>query len=151
MTAVSRTEAEKAVQQLFAQLEELKAAIQALQNRSLEISAEIQEIKLAYETISTIQQLGQVETMSSLDRRGYAYVRTRLESTDKALIRIGHDLYALVPIDTAKNVLVNIEKDVTEELRRVEAELKQLTGLYTQIQKKLQEYVAILSREGEQQ
>jgi prefoldin subunit 5 len=68
---------------------------------------------------------------------------------DKAVVRIGKDLYALVPIDEAKNILLNFEKDVTDELRKVEADLKQLVGIYNQIQGKLQEYLSMLAGEEE--
>lgn len=145
----SRSELEKTIQQLFAQLEELRTAIRALQDRSIALSGEIQEIRMAYETLTTIQQHNQTDVMASLDRQGYVYVRVHLENTDKAIVRVGRDLYALVPIDTAKNVLIGFERDLTDELRKVEAELKQLMNMYTQLQNKLQEYISILAREEE--
>jgi|GEM_PF-764884 prefoldin alpha subunit len=146
---VTRSDIEKNVQQLYVQLEEVRAAIQALQARSLELTNEIREIRLAYETLSTIQQYGQSDTLSSLDRYGYVYVKVQLMNRDKAVVRIGKDLYALVPIDEAKNILLNFEKDVTDELRKVEADLKQLVGIYNQIQGKLQEYLSMLAGEEE--
>jgi len=147
--SLDKAEIEQSVQKLFLQLDELKTAIQALQTRSLELTNEIREIRLAYETLTNIQQYGQVDTMASLDRYGYVYVRIRLEGSDKAIVRIGRDLYVVAPVDTAKSILLNFEKDVTDELRKTEAELKQLLNIYSQIQNKLQEYLAILAKEEE--
>ncbi|MEM4040647.1 MAG: prefoldin subunit alpha [Ignisphaera sp.] len=138
---------ERAVQQLLVQLEELRAAIRILQNRSLALTSEIQEIRIAYETLTNIQQHSQRDVMASLDRQGYVYVKVKLEDIEKAVVRIGRDFYVFLPIDNAKNVLLNFEKDVMEELRRTEAELKQLTSIYEQLQTKLQEYLALLSKE----
>ncbi|MCC6015879.1 MAG: prefoldin subunit alpha [Desulfurococcaceae archaeon] len=143
-SAISRADIEKNVQQLYMQLEELRAAIQALQTRSLELTNEIQEIRLAYETLSSIQQYGQSDTLTSLDRYGYVYVKVQLIDKDKAIVRITKDLYALLPIDEAKNILLSFERDITDELRKVEADLKQLLSIYNQVQKKLQEYLALL-------
>lgn len=147
MSVADRSELERSVQHLFLQLEELRAAIKILQDRSIVLSNEIQEIRMAYETLTNIQQLNQTKVMASLDRQGYVYVRVHLESVDKAVVRIGRDLYTVVPIDVAKNVLLSFEKDLVEELRRVEAELKHLTSLYSQIQAKLQEQLSILIKE----
>jgi prefoldin alpha subunit len=143
-SSISRADIEKNVQQLYMQLEELRAAIQALQTRSLELTNEIQEIRLAYETLSSIQQYGQSDTLTSLDRYGYVYVKVQLIDKDKAIVRITKDLYALLPIDEAKNILLSFERDITDELRKVEADLKQLLSIYNQVQKKLQEYLALL-------
>jgi len=142
-----RIDVERAVQQLLVQLEELRAAIRILQNRSLALTSEIQEIRIAYETLTNIQQHSQRDVMASLDRQGYVYVKVKLEDIEKAVVRIGRDFYVFLPIDNAKNVLLNFEKDVMEELRRTEAELKQLTSIYEQLQTKLQEYLALLSKE----
>lgn len=147
MTSVDRSELEKNIQQLFIKLEELRAAIRALQDRSLALSSEIQEIRIAYDTLTNIQQHNQVEVMASLDRQGYVYTRVHLINTDKAIVKIGGDFYALLPIDVAKTVLLGFEREVLDELRKVEAELKQLTDIYTQMQNKLQEYISILVRE----
>ena len=146
---VSKEELEKVVQQLYLQLEELRTAIKALQDRSLLISNEISEVRMAYETLTNIQQLNQSDVMASLDRYGYVYVRVHLENTDRAVVRIGRDLYAVVPIDVAKNILMNFEKDLTDELRKIEADLKQLTSIYTQLQNKLQEHLSALIKKEE--
>ncbi|MEM0372084.1 MAG: prefoldin subunit alpha [Ignisphaera sp.] len=147
MSNPDRIDVERAVQQLLVQLEELRAAIRILQNRSLALTSEIQEIRIAYETLTNIQQHSQRDVMASLDRQGYVYVKVKLEDIEKAVVRIGRDFYVFLPIDNAKNVLLNFEKDVMEELRRTEAELKQLTSIYEQLQTKLQEYLALLSKE----
>lgn len=146
---MSRSDIEKNVQQLYIQLEEVRTAIQALQARSLELTNEIREIRLAYETLSLIQQYNQTDTLASLDRYGYVYVKVSLVSMDKAIVRIGRDIYALVSMDEAKNILLNFEKDLADELRKVEAELKQLLSIYNQLQGKLQEYLSILAGEEE--
>lgn len=147
---IDKSELEKTVQQMLLQLEELRTAIKLLQDKSIMLSSEVQEMRMAYDTLNNIQKLNQVEVMSSLDRQGYVYVKVRLENIDKAIVRIGRDFYAVVPIDTAKNVLLSFEKDVVDELRKVEAELKQLTNIYSQLQNKLQEYVSILTKEDKE-
>ncbi|MEM1541225.1 MAG: prefoldin subunit alpha [Ignisphaera sp.] len=147
MSSPDRIDVERAVQQLLVQLEELRTAIRILQNRSLALTSEIQEIRIAYETLTNIQQHSQKDVMASLDRQGYVYVKVRLEDIEKAVVRVGKDFYVLLPIDNTKNVLLDFEKDVMEELRKTEAELKQLTSIYEQLQTKLQEYLALLSKE----
>jgi len=147
VSSPDRIDVERAVQQLLVQLEELRTAIRILQNRSLALTSEIQEIRIAYETLTNIQQHSQKDVMASLDRQGYVYVKVRLEDIEKAVVRVGKDFYVLLPIDNTKNVLLDFEKDVMEELRKTEAELKQLTSIYEQLQTKLQEYLALLSKE----
>lgn len=146
MSTQDRTRIEEAAQQLLAQLEELRNAIRVVQSRSISLSNEIQEIRLAYETLSSIQRYGQRDTLASLDREGYVFVKIKLDDVDRAVIRITKDLYAVLPIDNAKNVLSLYEKDLMSELQETEGELKRLTDLYNQLQKKLQEYLAVLSR-----
>lgn len=146
MSAQDRTRIEEAAQQLLAQLEELRNAIRVVQSRSISLSNEIQEIRLAYETLSSIQRYGQRDTLASLDREGYVFVKIKLDDVDRAVIRITKDLYAVLPIDNAKNVLSLYEKDLMSELQETEGELKRLTDLYNQLQKKLQEYLTVLSR-----
>lgn len=147
MSNVDKLEAEKAVQQLLIQLEELRAAIRILQNRSLALTSEIQEIRIAYETLANIQQYSQTDIMASLDRQGYVYIKVKLEDVDKAVVRVGGDFYVVLPINNVKDVLLSFERNVTEELRRTEAELKQLTAIYEQLQNKLREYLSIISKE----
>lgn len=137
---------EEIAQQLVLQLNELRNAIQLVQGRSLAISSELQEIRLAYETLSTIRKFSQSNVLTSLDRQGYVFMKTYLAESDRAIVRIGRDLYALLPIENAMNVLSVYEKDLITELRETEAELKKLNELYEQLQKKLQEYLAILSQ-----
>lgn len=146
MSTQDKTRIEEAAQQLLAQLEELRNAIRVVQSRSISLSNEIQEIRLAYETLSSIQRYGQRDTLASLDREGYVFVKIKLDDVDRAVIRITKDLYAVLPIDNAKNVLSLYEKDLMSELQETEGELKRLTDLYNQLQKKLQEYLAVLSR-----
>ncbi|MEM0006614.1 MAG: hypothetical protein QXJ56_04425 [Ignisphaera sp.] len=146
MSIQDKTRIEEAAQQLLAQLEELRNAIRVVQSRSISLSNEIQEIRLAYETLSSIQRYGQRDTLASLDREGYVFVKIKLDDVDRAVIRITKDLYAVLPIDNAKNVLSLYEKDLMSELQETEGELKRLTDLYNQLQKKLQEYLAVLSR-----
>ena len=146
MSSEERARIEEAAQQIIVQLEELRNAIRVVQSRSLTLSNEIQEIRLAYETLSSIQRYGQRDTLASLDREGYVFVKIKLDDVDKAVIRITKDLYAVLPIDNIKTVLSLYEKDLVNELQETEAELKKLSDLYNQLQKKLQEYLATLSR-----
>ena len=142
--SVDRAGAEEAIQQLLLQLEELREAIRVVQTRSLAISSELQEIRIAYETLNSIQKLSQQDVFTSLDRNGYVFVKARLASIDEAIVRVGREYYVSLPIDKAKGVLMEYEKELADELREAEAELKKLTELYNQIQKKMQEYVAVL-------
>uniref|UniRef100_A0A7C5TI34 Prefoldin subunit alpha n=1 Tax=Ignisphaera aggregans TaxID=334771 RepID=A0A7C5TI34_9CREN len=146
MSMQDRSRIEEAAQQLLVQLEELRNAIRVVQSRSIALSNEIREIRLAYETLSSIQRYGQKDTLASLDREGYVFVKIKLDDVDKAVIRITKDLYAVLPIDNVKNVLSSYEKDLVVELQETEAELKKLSDLYNQLQRKLQEYLATLSR-----
>lgn len=147
----TRSELERTIQQLYLQLEELGAAIKILQDRSLLISNEIREIRMAYETLQTIQRLNSTNIMSSLDRYGYVYVKVRLDDTSKAIVRISRDFYAVVPIDIAKNILLSYEKDLQDDLRKIEADIKHLMNIYNQLQNKLQEQISILTKEEERQ
>jgi prefoldin subunit 5 len=52
----------------------------------------------------------------------------------------------VLPVDKVKSILTEYEKDLTEELRETEAELRRLTELYNQIQRRVQEYAASLQR-----
>ncbi len=146
MSKPSEENIEEIAQRLVLQLNELRNAIQLVQGRSLTISSELQEIRLAYETLSTIRKFGQNNVLASLDRQGYVFVKMYLVDSDHAIVRIGRDLYALLPIENAMNILSMYEKDLISELRETEAELKKLNELYEQLQKKLQEYLAILSQ-----
>lgn len=146
MSMEDRAKIEEAAQQLLIQLEELRNAIRAIQSRSITLSNEIQEIRLAYETLSSIQRYGQKDTLASLDREGYVFIKIKLDDIDKALIRISRDLYAVLPIDNVKNVLSLYEKDLINELQETESELKRLSELHNQLQRKLQEYLAILAK-----
>ncbi len=146
MSSLREENVEEIAQQLVLQLNELRNAIQLVQNRALAISGELQEIRLAYETLSTIRKFGQNNVLASLDRQGYVFMRMNLAEFDQAIVRIGRDLYALLPIENVMNILSMYEKDLISELRETEAELKKLNELYEQLQKKLQEYLAILSQ-----
>ncbi|ADM28217.1 hypothetical protein Igag_1414 [Ignisphaera aggregans DSM 17230] len=146
MSQPSEENIEEIAQQLILQLNELRNAIQLVQGRSLAISSELQEIRLAYETLSTIRKFSQSNVLASLDRQGYVFVKMHLAESDRAIVRISRDLYALLPIENAMNILSMYEKDLISELRETEAELKKLNELYEQLQKKLQEYLAILSQ-----
>ncbi|MCS7110727.1 MAG: hypothetical protein N3D82_04755 [Ignisphaera sp.] len=146
MSSQDRARIEEAAQQLLLQLEELRNAIRIVQSQSITLSNEIQEIRLAYETLSSIQKYGQRDTLASLDREGYVFVKIKLDDVDKAVIRISKDLYALLPIDSVKNVLSIYEKDLASKLQETESELKRLSDLYNQLQKKLQEHLATLAR-----
>jgi prefoldin alpha subunit len=141
-----KTRLEEAIQQLLAQLDELREAIRVVQARSLALSSEIQEIRMAYETLSNIQKLAHREVLASLDRNGYVFTKAQLLVTDEAIVRIGKEYYAALPIDKAKSILTDYEKDLTEELRETESELRKLTELYNQVQKRIQEYVTSLQR-----
>ncbi|MDK6028527.1 prefoldin subunit alpha [Ignisphaera sp. 4213-co] len=144
--SVDRTRAEEVIQQLLIQLEELREAIRVVQTRSLALSSELQEIRIAYDTLGEIQKLSQQDVFASLDRNGYVFVKAKLLSVDEAIVRLGKEYYISLPIDKAKNVLMEYEKELTEELRETETELRKLTELYNQIQKKIQEYVAMLQK-----
>ncbi len=146
MSTQDRARIEEAAQQLLIQLEELRNAIRVVQSRSIALSNEIQEIRLAYETLSSIQRYGQKDTLASLDREGYVFIKIKLDDVDKAVIRISKDLYAVLPIDNAKNVLSLYEKDLVNELQETESELKRLSDLYNQLQRKLQEYLTTLTK-----
>jgi len=146
MSQSNEENVEEIAQRLVLQLNELRNAIQLVQGRSLAISSELQEIRLAYETLSTIRKFSQSNVLTSLDRQGYVFVKMYLAESDRAIVRIGRDLYALLPIENAMNILSMYEKDLISELRETEAELKKLNELYEQLQKKLQEYLAILSQ-----
>jgi prefoldin alpha subunit len=141
-----RARLEEAIQQLLVQLDELREAIRVVQARTLAISSEIQEIRMAFETLSSVQKLTQREVLASLDRNGYVFAKALLLATDEALVRIGKEYYAVLPVDKVKSILTEYEKDLTEELRETEAELRRLTELYNQIQRRVQEYVASLQR-----
>ncbi|MCC6046318.1 MAG: prefoldin subunit alpha [Ignisphaera sp.] len=141
-----RARLEEAIQQLLVQLDELREAIRVVQARTLAISSEIQEIRMAFETLSSVQKLTQREVLASLDRNGYVFAKALLLATDEALVRIGKEYYAVLPIDKVKSILTEYEKDLTEELRETEAELRRLTELYNQIQRRVQEYAASLQR-----
>jgi prefoldin alpha subunit len=141
-----RARLEEAIQQLLVQLDELREAIRVVQARTLAISSEIQEIRMAFETLSSVQKLTQREVLASLDRNGYVFAKAQLLATDEALVRIGKEYYAVLPIDKVKSILTEYEKDLTEELRETEAELRRLTELYNQIQRRVQEYAASLQR-----
>jgi prefoldin alpha subunit len=141
-----RARLEEAIQQLLVQLDELREAIRVVQARTLAISSEIQEIRMAFETLSSVQKLTQREVLASLDRNGYVFAKVLLLATDEALVRIGKEYYAVLPIDRVKSILTEYEKDLTEELRETEAELRRLTELYNQIQRRVQEYAASLQR-----
>jgi prefoldin alpha subunit len=141
-----RARLEEAIQQLLVQLDELREAIRVVQARTLAISSEIQEIRMAFETLSSVQKLTQREVLASLDRNGYVFAKVLLLATDEALVRIGKEYYAVLPIDKVKSILTEYEKDLTEELRETEAELRRLTELYNQIQRRVQEYAASLQR-----
>jgi prefoldin alpha subunit len=141
-----RARLEEAIQQLLVQLDELREAIRVVQARTLAISSEIQEIRMAFETLSSVQKLTQREVLASLDRNGYVFAKALLLATDEALVRIGKEYYAVLPIDRVKSILTEYEKDLTEELRETEAELRRLTELYNQIQRRVQEYAASLQR-----
>jgi len=141
-----RARLEEAIQQLLVQLDELREAIRVVQARSLTLSSEIQEIRMAYETLSNIQRVSQREVLASLDRNGYVFAKAQLLVTDEAIVRIGKEYYTALPIDKVKSILTEYEKDLTEELKETEAELRRLTELYSQIQKRVQEYVASLQR-----
>jgi prefoldin alpha subunit len=141
-----RARLEEAIQQLLVQLDELREAIRVVQARTLAISSEIQEIRMAFETLSSVQKLTQREVLASLDRNGYVFAKALLLATDEALVRIGKEYYAVLPVDKVKSILTEYEKDLTEELRETEAELRRLTELYNQIQRRVQEYAASLQR-----
>ncbi len=151
MSSVDRRKIEESVRELAEQLNELKEAIQIAQNRVLAISNELDELRLAFETLNTIEKYsGQREALLALDRRGYAYVKANISVSDKVVVHIGQDLYVLLPLDKAKNVLVSRERDLITALREAEAELRKLNELYLQLQKKLQEYVTALSQQSSQ-
>lgn len=143
---LSKEKLEAAIQELFVQLEELRNAIRLVQSRSLTLSSVIQELRLSYETLSNIQKHGSQEVLASLDREGYVFVKVKLDDVERAIVRIARDFYALLPIDNAKNVLLSYERELSTELRGVEAELKRLNELHAQLQKKLQEYVTMLMK-----
>jgi len=146
MSIEDRKKLEEATRQLALQLEELKNAIQVAQNRVVAISNEIEELRLAYETLSAVEKFQQNEALISLDRRGYAYLKTALSDIDRAIVYIGQDLYVSLPIEKAKSVLTAREKDMIAALREAEAELKKLTDLYNQLQRKLQDYITALGQ-----
>ncbi len=151
MSGVDRRKLEEAVKELADQLNELREAIQVAQNRVLAISSELDELRLAFETLNTIEKYGgQREALVALDRRGYAYVKANISISDKAVVHIGQDLYVLLPLDKAKNVLASRERDLIAALREAEAELRKLNELYLQLQRKLQEYVSALSQQSGQ-
>ncbi len=151
MSSVDRRKLEEGVRELAEQLNELREAIQVAQNRVLAISSELDELRLAFETLNTIEKYGgQREALLALDRRGYAYVKASISVSDKAIVHIGQDLYVLIPLDKAKNVLASRERDLITALREAEAEFRKLNELYLQLQRKLQEYVTALSQQGSQ-
>jgi len=142
--ASDRKKIEEALQQLLLQLDELREAIRLVQSRSLAIASEIQEIRMAYETLSNIQKTSEKTVLVALDRNCYVFIKVQILSNDEATIRIGKDYYATVPIENAKKILIEYEKELTESLKQTEAELKRLNDIYTQLQRKIQEYVVAL-------
>ena len=142
--ASDRKKIEEALQQLLLQLDELREAIRLVQSRSLAIASEIQEIRMAYETLSNIQKTSEKTVLVALDRNGYVFIKVQILSNDEATIRIGKDYYATVPIESAKKILIEYEKELTESLKQTEAELKRLNDIYAQLQRKVQEYVVAL-------
>jgi prefoldin alpha subunit len=147
--ASDKEKIEETLQQLLLQLDELREAIRLVQSRSLAIASEIQEIRMAYETLSNIQKASEKTVLAALDRNGYVFIKVQILSSDEATVRISRDYYATVPIESAKKILIEYEKELTESLKYTEAELKRLNSIYEQLQRKIQEYVAALQRAEE--
>jgi len=139
-------EIEEAVRQLALQLEELKSYIEVAQNRVSTIASEIEEVRLAYETLTWLEKRVGEEALIALDRRGYSFIKTILPRDVKVYITLARDYVFELPIDKAKNILSTREKELMSTLRDAEADLKKLLELYNQINRKLQEYMALLSK-----
>jgi len=148
MSLEDRKKLEEAINEITAQLNELREAIQMVQNRIAAISNELNELRLAFETLNTMERYGsQREALLALDRRGYAYIKANITVSDKAIVHIGQDIYVSLPLDRAKSILSMRERDLISALREAEAEFKKLSDIYTQLQKKLQEYVTALTQQ----
>ena len=152
MSLEDRKKLEEAINEITAQLNELREAIQIVQNRIAAISSELNELRLAFETLNTIEKYsGQREALLALDRRGYAYIRAHIIVSDKAIVHIGQDIYVSLPLDKAKSVLSMRERDLISALREAEAEFRKLSDIYNQLQRKLQEYVTALTQQQQAQ
>ncbi len=133
------------------QLEELREAIRITQDRYNLVASELQELRLALNTISSVSKYKQQAVMVSLDRRGFAYVKASITDVDNIIVHIGQDLYAKLPIDKAQEILKAKERDYTTLLREIEAELRKLTELYAALDRKLREQLSKYVQQQQQQ
>ncbi len=149
MSSETRSRTEEEIRVLTTQLSELQEAINAVQARLAALTSELEEVRLAIETISNVDRFKQCEVLVALDRKGYAYIRAQLQSLDKVLVHVGQNLYVVVPIDKAKSILAERERELSNAIQETEVELRKLMEVYTQLQKRLQSHIAAMrSQQG---
>lgn len=122
------------LESLIAELAEIKKYVESLQNTITQLAAELQEVRLSRGALEALSNLGSIESLISLDRRGHTYVKGVIGATNTVVAHIGSNYYAEVPVAVAIKLLNDKESDVMKSIQLVQGELNKVLTYYHQLQ-----------------